>query len=397
MALDRLPGAARGDPHLLVVVALGAAGGERVAQPEVVLQRDVVGDVGERRGALVGRHDQVRIIAVVANHAVWRDDLALDDVVGDVEHARQERLVAVDGFGLEGLPAALWRRALEHEAALRPDRDDQRVLDHLGLHQAEDLGAEVLAAVRPADPAPRHPAAPQVDPLDPRRVDEDLELRSWQRKNRNQGGVELERQVEMRLALRIELERVGADGGADNAQEAAQDPVLVEARDGVERLVDLGRDPLRPRGVGAFGVQARGEQLDQQPRDVGVGEDRALDVGVREADPALAQVLGDGADDRDLPSGQGGGQDQAVQPIVLELAARDAEERVVQEVAHALEVLRVGLEPEVVDPHRTAALGRDLVGALVGHLGPQVLERGEYVGQQYAVGAEQLEPDDPLG
>ena len=47
VALDRLPGAARGDAHLLVVVAARAARGERVAQPEAVLARDAVGDVGE--------------------------------------------------------------------------------------------------------------------------------------------------------------------------------------------------------------------------------------------------------------------------------------------------------------------------------------------------------------
>src|SRR5207244_3714473 len=61
--LDALPAAARGDAHFLVVVAGGAARGEGIAQPEPVLGRDGVGDVGEGRGALVGGHHQVRIIA----------------------------------------------------------------------------------------------------------------------------------------------------------------------------------------------------------------------------------------------------------------------------------------------------------------------------------------------
>ena len=39
VVLHALPGAARGDAHLLVVVAGAAAGGERVAQPEAVLRR----------------------------------------------------------------------------------------------------------------------------------------------------------------------------------------------------------------------------------------------------------------------------------------------------------------------------------------------------------------------
>ena len=50
---------------------------------------------------------------------------------------------------------AVERRALEHEPALRADRHDHRVLDHLRLHQAEDLGAVVLEPVRPADAAAR--------------------------------------------------------------------------------------------------------------------------------------------------------------------------------------------------------------------------------------------------
>ena len=216
MALDRLPRPARGDPHLLVVVAVRAAGRERVAEPEAVATRDLVGDIGERGGALVGRHDQVWIVVVVADHALGRNDLALDDVVGDVEHPRQEDLVAVDAFSLDGLAAALRGRTLEDETALRPNRDDQGVLDHLGLHQPEDLGAEVLAAIRPAEPAAGDLAAAQVDRLDARRVHEDLELRSRQGENRNLGRVELERQVRVGLAVGAGLEGVGADDRADD-------------------------------------------------------------------------------------------------------------------------------------------------------------------------------------
>ena len=87
VVLDALPGAAGGDAFFLVVVAVAAAGGERVAQPEAVLRRDLIGGVGEVRGALVGRHDQIRIVVVVAHHLGRMHDLAVDDVVGDVEQA----------------------------------------------------------------------------------------------------------------------------------------------------------------------------------------------------------------------------------------------------------------------------------------------------------------------
>src|SRR5204863_3565864 len=40
VALDRFPGAARGNPHFLVVVAGRAAGGESVAEPESMLVRN---------------------------------------------------------------------------------------------------------------------------------------------------------------------------------------------------------------------------------------------------------------------------------------------------------------------------------------------------------------------
>ena len=193
VALHGLPRAARRDPHLLVVVAGRAAGGEGVAEPEPLLDGDAVGDVRERRGALVGRHDQVGVVAVVAHDARGRRDLASLDVVREVEEAADEGLVA--GHDLLGEVLATRRRALHDEAALGPDRHDHGVLHHLGLHQAEHLGAEVLAPVRPADAAARHRPAAQVHALGAGRVDEDLEARArlWQPAER--GRVELEREV----------------------------------------------------------------------------------------------------------------------------------------------------------------------------------------------------------
>jgi hypothetical protein len=58
-----------------MVIADAAAAGEGVAQPEAALQRDAVGDVGKGGGALVGRHHQIGIIAVRAQHVRRRHDL----------------------------------------------------------------------------------------------------------------------------------------------------------------------------------------------------------------------------------------------------------------------------------------------------------------------------------
>ncbi len=54
VAFDALPRAARGDAHLLVVVSGRTTRGERVVEPETMFARNLVGEVGERRGALVG-------------------------------------------------------------------------------------------------------------------------------------------------------------------------------------------------------------------------------------------------------------------------------------------------------------------------------------------------------
>ena len=112
--LDALPRAARGDAERLVVVALGAAGRERVAEPEAVLERDRVGRVGERGGALVGGDHEVRVVPVEGAHARRPHDLAADDVVGHVEHAADQRRVAQPHLLAQRV--ALGRRVAQDEA-----------------------------------------------------------------------------------------------------------------------------------------------------------------------------------------------------------------------------------------------------------------------------------------
>ena len=192
VALDRLPRALGGDAHVLVVVADRAAGGERIAQPEAVLDGDAVGDVGEGRRALVGGDDQVRIVVVVAHDVLRRHDLAVDEVVGDVQQAVDEDLVAGDALGQHRVAVAADRRTLDEEAALGADRHDHRVLHHLRLDQAQHFGAEILAAVRPAQTAARDRAEAQVHAFDARPVDEDLAVRTRLGQVRHLRRIELE-------------------------------------------------------------------------------------------------------------------------------------------------------------------------------------------------------------
>ena len=90
MALDELPDAARGDAHCLVVVTHRAAGSECITEPVSVFSRDRVGEIGERRGPLVGGNHEIGIIAVIADNLRRRLDPVFcrglgTDVVGEIE------------------------------------------------------------------------------------------------------------------------------------------------------------------------------------------------------------------------------------------------------------------------------------------------------------------------
>ncbi len=163
---NALPRTAGGDAHRFVVVPNAAAGSKSIAQPKPVLGRDAVGHIAEGGRTLVGGNDEVRVVAVVAHHIDRRHHMPIDDVVGDVEEAGDERPVTRQALGAELLGGG--GRPLREETALGPRRHDYRVLDHLRLHEAEHLGPEILAPVTPAQTAAGDSPTAQVDTLDPR-------------------------------------------------------------------------------------------------------------------------------------------------------------------------------------------------------------------------------------
>ena len=200
-------------------------------------------------------------------HARGPDDLAADDVVGHVEHAADERRIAQ--LHLLAQRIALGGRVAKDEPALGADRHDHGVLDRLRLHQAEHLGAVVLAAIRPADPAARDMPAAQVDPLDARVVDEDLEERRGAGHVRDVGRAQLERQV-------VAAERgVRAHGGLHERDEAPQDAILVEAANRGQLLVELRAQLSLPRLVRLI-AEARAEELDERARRLRVGAEHVV-------------------------------------------------------------------------------------------------------------------------
>jgi hypothetical protein len=154
---DRDPGTARGDPHGLVVVTRGAAGGERVAQPEPALHRQGVGQMGG--------DDEVRVVPVVHHGAAGVHDGAVGEIVGDVEQAGDDRPVGRGDPLLRRRPVQPAQVRADDEGARGPGGHDDRVLHQLRLEQAEHLGAEVLGPVGPADATARHGGAAQAQAL----------------------------------------------------------------------------------------------------------------------------------------------------------------------------------------------------------------------------------------
>src|SRR5690606_19431949 len=100
MSLHGNPGAARGDAHFLVVVADAAAGSESIAEPVVVMLRDLVGSIGEARSALVGGDDEISIVTVLAYHLRRRHYALVAEVVGEIEQAAHEGAVTGDALAL---------------------------------------------------------------------------------------------------------------------------------------------------------------------------------------------------------------------------------------------------------------------------------------------------------
>ena len=107
-------------------------------------------------------------------------------------------------------------------------------------------------------------------------------------------------------AVRARLVEVGAHRGADQAQELAQDAVLVQARHRRQRAFDARADRLLGRLARRLmtglrsGLKRRWKQLEQVARHAGVAVQRVGDVAQPERRAELAQEGGVGPQRRDL-------------------------------------------------------------------------------------------------
>ena len=284
--LHRDPGALRSDAHLFVVIADGAARRESVAKPEAVLLGDVVGGVGEGRGAFVGGHHKVGVIVIAAVHALGRNDLSVLQVVGNGQRGGNEPAVGVDAGIRVGA-------AFGHKAAFRTVRHDHGVLDNLCLNQPKHLGPVVLLPIGPANAAPGHLAGAQVHPLEVRAVGIDLEQRSRLWQLRQLSGREFVHDQPGVMAIG---EVVGANRGLHELIEPAQHLVFVEQLD----LVQVGAERVILGGQLLSWIEPVLEVRHQQLRGRAVLEHRLLDKGLFEAVGRLFHVSGVGTQQRDL-------------------------------------------------------------------------------------------------
>ena len=395
MALDRFPGALGGDPHLLVVIARRTARREGVVQPQTELGRDLVGDIRERRRALVGGDHEVRVVAVMAHHVLGRHHLGAGEIVGDIEHAAHQGLVTVDPLRHQRLPAAFGGGPLDHEPALGADRHDDRVLDHLRLHETEDLGTEVLAAVGPANAAARHLAAAQMHPLGARRVDEDFRHRPGPGELVDLTARELEGKIGLGPATFRLLVEIGAKGGLHQIEETPEDAVLVQAGDIVQRLLEPHLQRRRAEfDVAAVGwIETDGEIFEQHPREARIVGESLFHIGLAEGNRRLTQILAVGAQHHHLAPTETGAENQPVEAVILGHAGPNAREGVLEVLLDAAGVDidgALGDQSEIVYPDRRAVgaavagmMGLDLVGNLVHHPKPHILEHRQDVRKRH--------------
>ena len=183
---------------------------------------------------------------------------------------------------------------------------------------------------------------------------------------------------------------VGAQGAAHGVEEAPQDAVLVEGRHAFQRAGDLGFERLElllagiGRRLAQRRIEARQEEIDHQSRDRRIGRQHALHVVLAEGDAGLPQILGVGAQDRDLAPGQPGAQHQPIEPVAFQRARPYLVERLGEARACVGEIDRRlvgGLDAQHLQRHRLVAR-LEQERRLAQHAQPEVFRQRQDVGQR---------------
>ena len=391
MALDRFPGAAGSDAHLLVVIPRRPAGGEGIAEPVALLEADCVGGVGEGGRALVGGDDEIGIFAVPDDGFRRGHELALHQIVGEAEQRGDELLVGV-AAAFEPVRIVPGRELFRIEAAFGADRDDDRVLHLLRLHEAEHFGAVIRRAVRPAQAAARDRAEAQVDAFDLRARHEDFAERLRFRQVGKFAACNLEADPRAHVAVFAGLVEVGALQGAGEAEQAAQDEIVGEAGDAFHRLFEVRGDLLEGLGTGLerfvrLRIKPRSEEIKDEARDGGIAYKGGFLHFLRLIDAALAAIGRERPDQRGLAPAGAGGEDEAVEAVILGLAAPDGDEGVFQRAGQRVQRYGRaigGVHREGVDPVDVRRIGDRLDWRADGVAGFEVHEEAEILEYRHA-------------
>ena len=334
VTLDRFPGAAGGDAHFLVVISGRPARGECIAEPEVELFRgQAIGGVREGRRALVGGDHQIGVLIIPALGRARMNHGLIDNIVGQVEQAANEGLVGL-ASGFEDLLArSVARQGFGIETALRSDRDDNRILDLLCLYQAEHFGAEIIAAIGPAQPATGDRAEAQVDALDIRRPDKDFAIGLGQRKLFQQLARDLDRNAGLGLTIITVLVEIGPQSGFDEVEDTTQGPVMIETGHIIEMFAKrFGNLPDRIGPgfpvVGKLGVELDPRQFEKAAGDIGIGGQCFFLDRLRRIQTGLLAIARAGAQEGGFTPGHADFDDKTVEPVILGSSVGDGEQRV---------------------------------------------------------------------
>ena len=301
---------------------------------------------------------------------------ALDQVVCDIEQAREEGLVASHTFGKVGFAVGRRWRVLQDETTFGAHRHDHGVLHHLRLHQTQNLGTEILTPVGPAQASARHLATAQMHPFHPGRIHPDLEQRLGLGHAGNAARAELEAHVVAPLLVHVRSQR-----GIDRAQELAQHTVFFQAGHiGEQGFNDLyfGVCPLLA-ALGFSRVEAQRKQLEQVLRNQRALVQRVFDVALAESKTQLLEVAHIGPQDSNRTRMEIGGQHQPVERVAFHLVAPHRMKQLFKarlEIGH-IQRLGKGHAP-VVDP---VPLRREMVGVFVQHAGTHGLHHRHGIGK----------------
>ena len=280
----------------------------------------------------------------------------VDDVVGEIQQTADEGLVGLAPGFEDFLAGAVSGKGLGIETALRTDRHDDGILHLLRLHQAQHLGAEIVAPVRPAQAAAGDRSEAQVHAFNIRRPDEDFAIGLGQGQFFQQFAGDLDRDARLELSVLAGLIEVRPQRGFHQVEDAAQGPVMIQAGDIIERLAQLfGSVPDR---VGTFLLvlcEGRIEldlgQVKQALGNVRVGGKRLFLDRLGRIQPGLLAIAGAGAQEGRLTPGHADLDNQAVEAVILGPALGHGQQRIFEvrpQHVQRLALDSIGLHLEVV-------------------------------------------------